>query len=115
MNEKIKYIELNELKKQLNKSKENFLVIFYADWCPYCINNVPIILKTINTLKLKNFLFVNISDDTLDVWKEDGNTEWAIELVPTIRIYQKTKKIYEHKNVIGQQELINVIKEFKIN
>ncbi|MDE5545278.1 MAG: thioredoxin [Malacoplasma sp.] len=115
MIEKIKYTELKDLKNQLNKFEKNFLVIFYADWCPYCINNVPEIFKTIKKLQIKNFLFVNISDDSLNVWKEDGNTEWAIELVPTIRIYEKNKIIYEHKNIISQKELIEIIKKFKVN
>lgn len=115
MNNKIKHLELKELKNFLKESKNNFLVVFYADWCPYCTENIPQIIQTVNNEKIKNFLLINITDDSLDVWKEDGNTEWAIQLVPTTRVYKKNEIIYEHKNVITQKELVNVIKKFEIN
>ena len=92
----------------LNQNKK-YITIFYATWCPFCINNVPLIAKTIVQNKIENAIFVDISDPKLDVWKEDNNIDWAIEIVPTIRVYFQNQVIYEHTNVIGEAELNKII------
>ena len=112
MIKKDKFLEINLLENKLIKSETNTLVIFYADWCPFCISNLPIIKETILEQKIKNYFFINISDESLDVWLEDGNTKWAVKLVPTIRVYKKMKIVFNHENVIEKNELVKVIKKY---
>lgn len=105
-----KNITLSNLRTKLENSNKNQMVIFYADWCPYCQSNVPFIKSTLEKNNFDEALFVNISDEKLDVWAEDGNTEWAIELVPTVRVYNNKKFIFDHKNVIDENKLNEAIK-----
>lgn len=104
-----KSLNLIDLKNKLENSKNNNLVIFYADWCPYCIKNIPFIKKVLEKNNFNGALFVDISDDDLDVWAETGNIEWAIELVPTVRVYNNKKIIFDHKNVIDENKLLEAI------
>ncbi|BAC44119.1 thioredoxin [Malacoplasma penetrans] len=109
----INFIELDELNSKLSNSVKNQLVIFYADWCPYCVDNIPKTKEILDKQKFKDAIFVNISDESLDVWEEDGNTEWAVEVVPTYRVYKNKKLVSDHANVIDEKELSKLIKSCK--
>lgn len=97
-------IKLDELENILNHNEKTF-VIFYADWCPYCVDNIPFVYEYLQKNDVQNCVFVNISDNNIDVWKETGNKKWAIEIVPTYRVYQKNHVLFEHTNVIDKKQL----------
>lgn len=99
-------IKINELRKiLLTKKDENIFVVFSASWCPYCKKNLPFIIGEVSKKNIKNFFVVDVSDENDDVWKETGNTEWALELVPTCRIYKNNMVIFNHKNIIDETKL----------
>lgn len=100
---------INEFRKILSNNNEKILAIFHAQWCPYCLKNLPLIKSVLEKHNFTNFYLVDIGDEYSDVWKETGNVEWALELVPTIRIYEKQNVIFEHQNVIDEKKLIEII------
>lgn len=106
-------IKIEQFKNILNNNKDKkILAIFHAEWCPYCLKNVPEIKEFLKHHKVDNYYFVDIGDEYNDVWKETGNTEWALELVPTTRIYLNNKVVFEHTNVVNEQTFLKIINEF---
>lgn len=105
----INFIDLSDLNSRLVNSVKNQLVIFYADWCPYCVKNIPQAKMVLDKYNFNEAIFVNISDNSLNVWEEDGNTEWAIKVVPTYRVYKNKTIVSEHTNVIDEPKLLEMI------
>ncbi len=64
------------------KSESRALVLFYADWCPYCQAFLKIVAK--DKAKLKNELHLaDISDEDNPLWER-----LQIDVVPTLISYR---------------------------
>ncbi len=109
--ENVDIIEFKNILK--TKNNEPILAVFKAMWCPYCLKNVPRIKEYLKDKNINNLYFVDIGDMESDVWEETGNTEWALQVVPTTRIYFNNSIIYDHPNVIDNKELYKVISLYK--
>ncbi|EGZ31271.1 thioredoxin family protein [Malacoplasma iowae] len=108
----VKSLNIKSFSSFLNKNKNKIIAIFYADWCPYCLRNVPQIISWISELKINNVIYIKIDDVNQDVWIDSFNkNEWNLKVVPTVRIYDKNKLIKEHSNEITKKEFENFIKE----
>ena len=75
----------NELNAILEKT-EKVLVLFYATWCPYCINFVPVFDKKIINFNVGNVIHVLLDDYDNPLWDD-----YDIEAVPTIIFFEKSK------------------------
>ena len=81
-------IEVNnaeELNSILEKT-ERVLVLFYATWCPYCVNFVPIFNKKIINFNVGNLIHVLLDDYDNPLWDV-----YEIEAVPTVIFFEKGK------------------------
>lgn len=110
----LKNTNINEFEKIYQKENKKILAIFFGTWCEYCQANIPEIISHFNTTKSLNsndIYMINIKEDD-DVWAEDNNKKWALNFVPTFRIYEKTKVIWEHEKPIKPKKLENVIKKY---
>ena len=93
-------------------SQEKSLVMFYADWCPFCRKFRPIFESSTNSAtngKLK-FYESNMDDDDNPLWER-----FSIEAVPTIIAFEKGKIVSRRdaKKGIGldKADLDSIIKE----
>ncbi len=74
-----------ELNSILEKT-EKVLVLFYASWCPYCRNFVPVFDK-----KIANFNFGSVIHVLLDDYDNPLWDDYDIEAVPTVIFFEKGK------------------------
>ena len=74
-----------ELNALLEKT-EKILVLFYATWCPYCVNFVPIFDKKIINYNVGNVIHVLLDDYDSQIWDD-----FDIEAVPTVIFFEKGK------------------------
>ena len=74
-----------DFERQLKKNKK-VLALFYASWCPYCKNFLPVFGK--NTSKRDSFmvLYVKIDDYDNPLWEE-----YSIEAVPAVIFFEAGK------------------------
>ena len=75
--------------KELNtilKKTEKVLVLFYATWCPYCVNFVPTFDKKITNFSVGNVIHVLLDDYDNQLWDD-----YDIEAVPTVIYFEKGK------------------------
>ena len=97
-----------EFNSKVLKSEQKILVLFYADWCPYCTNFKPT-FEEINSEKVhKKAALVN----------EDENPLWDrfnIQAVPTMIAFQDGKIIArkDAKEHIGltRTDMESIVKE----
>ncbi len=65
------------------------LVMFYADWCPFCQKFKPIFESAANSLSSRQkFYESNINDDDNPLWER-----FSINAVPTLIAFEKGKII----------------------
>ena len=79
-------VTLEDFDSKVLKSDKKTIVLFYATWCPYCINFKP----TFESAKTEK---VNKIESIID---EDENPLWDrfnIQAVPTIVVFQNGKII----------------------
>ena len=69
------------------KDKKPFIVMFYADWCTYCMRFMPK-YKVLSEIYKDKYNFVMINADNLDYYKVVK--EYAIGGFPTIYIIDPT-------------------------
>jgi thioredoxin 1 len=74
-----------ELNAILEKTEKVF-VLFYATWCPYCVNFVPIFNKKITNSNVGNVIHVLLDDYDNPLWDN-----YDIEAVPTVIFFEKGK------------------------
>lgn len=65
---------------------EKVLVLFYASWCPYCVNFVPIFDRKIVNFKVEKVIHVLLDDYDNQLWDN-----YDIEAVPTVIFFEKGK------------------------
>ena len=98
----------HEFDSKVLNNKEKTLVLFYADWCPYCANFKP--------------TFEEIKPDKIEkkaaLVNEDENPSWDrfnIQSIPTIIVFQNGKILARRdaKRGIGlmRKDMESLIKE----
>lgn len=107
-----KTVSIGEFKKILEKSTAPVLGVFFGTWCPYCRVNIPEIITHFNTIEKNYNAYLIHVEENENVWSEDNNTEWALNVVPTFRIYDKNKVVWQHEKEIKPKKLENIIKTY---
>ena len=74
--------ELNALLEKNGK----VLVLFYATWCPFCVNFVPMFDKKIVNHNVGSVIHVLLDDYDNQLWDD-----YDIEAVPTVIFFEKSK------------------------
>lgn len=76
---------------------EKFLVMFYADWCPFCQNFKPIFDSTVLDLgNNKKVYECKINDDDDPLWDR-----FSINAVPTLIAFEKGQIISRKDSKLG--------------
>jgi thioredoxin 1 len=110
----MEHIEPNEFDKLLS-SKEKSLVMFYADWCPFCQRFKPIFESANDTKSAINrytFYESKINDDDNPLWDR-----FAISAVPTLVAFDNGKIVSRRDAKLGvglnHSELDSILKEIQ--
>ena len=74
-----------ELNTLLEKN-EKVLVLFYASWCPFCVNFVPMFDKKIVNYNVGKVIHVLLDDYDNQLWDD-----YDVEAVPTVIFFEKGK------------------------
>ena len=96
-------------------SQEKALVMFYADWCPFCRKFKPIFETSANfsTNSQQKFFESNIDDDDNPLWER-----FSINAVPTVIAFEKGKIISRRDAKMGvglvKSDLDSIMKETNI-
>ena len=65
------------------KANERAIALFYASWCPFCVDFLPVFQKCTKSEDL-GFLIVQDDQETL-------GHRYAVEVVPTVLFFQNGK------------------------
>ena len=102
-----------ELSAILEKT-EKVIVLFYATWCPYCVNFVPIFDKKIINYNVGNVIHVLLDDYDNQLWDD-----YDIEAVPTVIFFENGKVSRRLDGRFGRglnEKQLNVwLEEFKVH
>jgi thioredoxin 1 len=97
----------------LLSSKEKALVMFYADWCPFCQRFKPIFESAIGIRSTNNGYTLyecKVNDDDNPLWDR-----FSISAVPTLLAFDKGKIISRRDAKMGvglnQSDLDSMLKE----
>ena len=105
-------LQPNQFEKILS-SQEKALVMFYADWCPFCRKFKPIFETSENSPPNTKFYESNIDDDNNPLWER-----YSINAVPTIIAFEKGEIISRRDAKMGiglvKSDLDSIIKETNI-
>jgi thioredoxin 1 len=71
-----------DFERQLKKNKK-VLALFYASWCPYCKNFLPVFGKNTSKRDSLMVLYVKIDDYDNPLWEE-----YSIEAVPAVIFFE---------------------------
>ena len=104
-------LQPNQFDKILS-SQEKSLVMFYADWCPFCRKFKPIFETSENTSPNTKF-YGSIDDDNNPLWER-----FSINAVPTIIAFEKGGIISRRDAKMGiglvKSDLDSIMKETNI-
>src|SRR6476619_1687499 len=93
--------------------QEKALVMFYADWCPFCHQFKPIFETSENSSPNIKFYESNIDDDDNPLWER-----FSINAVPTIIAFEKGGIISRRDAKMGlglvKSDLDSIMKETNI-
>jgi len=98
-----KLTEQNFVDLQISEHNGKSLIVFSADWCPYCIsffNN----LKEYS--KITSILIADITDVESKLWDD-----FDLNVVPTMAIFDNGNLVKRWDGIIGQGLTINHIEE----
>jgi thiol-disulfide isomerase/thioredoxin len=104
-------LQPNQFEKILS-SQEKALVMFDADWCPFCQKFKPIFETSANTFinSQQKFYESNIDDDNNPLWER-----FSIDAVPTIIAFEKGEIISRRDAKMGiglvKSDLDSILKE----
>ena len=107
-------LQPNQFEKILS-SQEKSLVMFYADWCPFCRKFKPIFETSENSPANTQHKFYesNIDDDDNPLWER-----FSINAVPTIIVFEKGEIISRRDAKMGiglvKSDLDSIMKESNI-
>lgn len=111
------------LSKKKNNSKKldiikkgNVLVLYYANWCQYCVEFKPLWNKLLETLKDEpNLSFIEIESEELQDPK-NKSLQNEVEGFPTIKFYKpNTELIHSIKFEGDRKQLQELVKFVKTN
>lgn len=102
--------EINGGLEDILKNKKRAFVLFYASWCPFCRDFLPIYNKYFEK-QPETFLRVMIDD------KEELMDRYSVEIVPTVIFFDngKIKQRCDGEEGIGlnEKQLIDIINSCK--
>jgi thioredoxin 1 len=108
----MEHLESNQFDKLLS-SEEKALVMFYADWCPFCQRFKPIFESAIITKSGGNgykFYESKVNDDENPLWDR-----FSINAVPTLLAFDKGKIVSRRDAKMGvglsHSDLDSLLKE----
>lgn len=108
----MEHIEPNQFDSLLSSGKRA-LVMFYADWCPFCQRFKPIFESAITTKPASNgykFYESKVNDDDNPLWDR-----FSISVVPTLIAFDKGKIISRRDTKMGvglnKSDLDSMLKE----
>jgi thioredoxin 1 len=108
----MEHLEPNQFDNLLS-SKEKALVMFYADWCPFCQRFKPIFESAISIRSKNNGYTLyecKVNDDDNPLWDR-----FSISAVPTLLAFEKGKIISRRDAKMGvglnQSDLDSMLKE----
>ena len=108
----MEHIEPNQFDSLLS-SGERALVMFYADWCPFCQRFKPIFESAITTKPARNSYKLyesKVNDDDNPLWDR-----FSISAVPTLIVFDKGKIISRRDAKMGigldESDLDSILKE----
>jgi thioredoxin 1 len=108
----MEHLEPNQFDNLLS-SEVKALVMFYADWCPFCQRFKPIFESATDTRSASNsckFYESKLNDDDNPLWDR-----FSINAVPTILAFDKGKIISRRDAKMGvglnQSDLDSLLKE----
>ena len=94
-------------------SQDKSLVLFYADWCPFCRSFKPI-FESKEDLDNQDYTFYNVklNEDDNPLWDE-----FNINSVPTIIAFEKDKIVSRRNAVMGigllKSDIDSLLRELK--
>lgn len=91
----MEHLEPNQFEDIL-LSQEKALVMFYADWCPFCQKFKPIFESAANSLGYK-FYESKLNDDDNPLWER-----FSINAVPTLIAFEKSKIVSRRDAIMGR-------------
>jgi thioredoxin-like negative regulator of GroEL len=108
----MEHIEPNQFDSLLSSGK-SALVMFYADWCPFCQRFKPIFESAITIKPASNgykFYESKVNDDDNPLWDR-----FSISAVPTLIAFDKGKIISRRDTKMGvglnESDLDSMLKE----
>jgi thiol:disulfide interchange protein len=111
----MEHIEPNQFDSLLSSGK-SALVMFYADWCPFCQRFKPVFEYAITTKSTSNgyngykFYESKVNDDDNPLWDR-----FSISAVPTLIAFDKGKIISRRDTKMGvglnESDLDSMLKE----
>jgi len=102
-----KLADLNFSGLRIDNHTGKSLIVFSADWCPYCIsffNN----LKEYG--KIDSILIADITDVESKLWDD-----FDLNIVPTMAIFENGNLVKRWDGIIGQGLTINHIEEANLS
>ena len=75
------------------KANERAIALFYASWCPFCVDFLPVFQKCAEGEGLG---FLVVQDD-----QETMGDRYAVEVVPTVLFFEKGKVAKRLDGVLG--------------
>jgi thioredoxin 1 len=116
----VENLEPDQIDDLLSKGNKS-LVMFYADWCPFCQNFkpifeslIPIIPKESKSKANYQMYGAKVNDDDNPLWDT-----FSINCVPTLIAFDKSKPVARRDAKIGKgltkSDLNSVLKELKWN
>lgn len=103
---------LDKLKDIISSSEIPVVVMFRTGWCRMCDADE----LTINKFQInhdKEFVFCYVDVDKYALWRENKNSEFVIDKVPTYYIYYKKNLILRNNKPINDYELEEVLTKIK--
>jgi thioredoxin 1 len=76
-------VDNEQVLKDTLKANERVVALFYASWCPFCVDFLPVFQKRAEGEEL---VFLVVQDD-----KETMGDRYAVEVVPTVLFFQNGK------------------------
>jgi thiol-disulfide isomerase/thioredoxin len=98
----MKHLEPSQFDELLS-SDEKALVMFYADWCPFCQRFIPI-FESVNQARMREhkkttsykMYAAKVNDDDNPLWDR-----FSIDAVPTIVAFDKGKIVLRRDSRLG--------------
>lgn len=104
----MKEFTIEDLKSTIRSSNIPILVMFRTKWCKMCDVD-EILIKKFQKNHNKEFVFCYIDVEKNKLWREQDNSEFIIDKVPTYYIYYKQNLIFNSNKAIDMYELDNIL------